>query len=84
MNFRNVKFEIRPETFSEAVGSKAQPDPETGTYQYEACTGMPVQLTREELSDYLQNKRRVVDLHLDVGINVETEGEEVIGEEFGG
>ena len=84
LNFKNVKFEIRPETFSEAVGSKAQPDPETGTYQYEACTGMPVQLTREELSDYLQNKRRVVDLHLDIGINVETEGEEVIGVEFVG
>ena len=84
LNFKNVKFEIRPETFSEAVGSKAQPDPETDTYQYEACTGMPVQLTREELSDYLQNKRRVVDLHLDIGINVETEGEEVIGVEFVG
>ena len=43
-----------------------------------------MQLTREELSDYLQNKRRVVDLHLDIGINVETEGEEVIGVEFVG
>ena len=84
LNFRNIKFIIRPETFSEAVGSKAQPDPKTGTYQYEACVGMPVQFSREELSDYLQNKRRVVDLVLDIGINVEMEGEEVIGVEFVG
>lgn len=84
LNFRNIKFIIRPETFSEAVGSKAQPDPKTGTYQYEACVGMPVQFSREELSDYLQNKRRVVDLVLDIGINVKMEGEEVIGVEFVG
>ena len=80
LDFRNIEFRVRPESFSEAIGNKTQPDPETGMYQYEPSVGMPVQFTKEELKDYLEDKRRVVEVFLDIGVNVAKD--EMIGEEY--
>ena len=42
--------------------TNAKYDKETIMYSYEVSSGMPVDFTKEELQNYLNNTRRVVDV----------------------
>ena len=78
INFKNVRIDIRPETIQEAMGN-VQPDPKTGKYRYSPSVGMLVDFTKDELTDYLRNKRRIVDVSLEIGIEIDYRENEKIG-----
>ncbi len=51
--------------------TNAEYDKETNMYSYEVSSGMPVDFTQEELQNYLNNTRRVVDIVIHFVIDVE-------------
>lgn len=50
--------------------TNAKYDKETNMYSYEVSSGMPIDFTKEELQNYLNNTRRVVDIiiHFDIEV----------------
>jgi len=57
--------------------TQAEYDKETNMYSYEISSGMPVDFTQEELQNYLNNSRRVVDIVIHFAIET---ADGVIGE----
>ena len=80
LNFRNVEIKVRPETIDEAMGQhNAKPNPETGMYRYAPSTNMEVDFTESELKQYLEDKRRIIDVILDIGVEVDADKDQRIG-----
>lgn len=70
LDFRNVKIDIHPESIVEAMGDR-QPDHMTGKYRYAPSSDMPVNFTEDELSLYLKNKRRIVNVSIEAGVEID-------------
>lgn len=81
INFRNVHVEIRPENIQDAVATdNAKYDSEKDRYRYAPSSNMPVNFTGDELSLYLKYKRRIVDVSLEAGVEIDTGDGEKIGD----
>lgn len=46
---------------------------EKGTYSYEVLGGMPVEFTKEELNQYLHDRRKVVDIVVSISMQRNSE-----------
>lgn len=78
LDFRNVMIDIHPETIAEAMGDR-QPDPMTGKYRYAPSSDMPVNFTEDELSLYLKNKRRIVNVSIEAGVEIDPDEDGNVG-----
>ena len=75
-----MEIKVRPETIDEAMGQhNAKPNPETGMYRYAPSTNMEVDFTESELKQYLEDKRRIIDVILDIGVEVDADKDQRIG-----
>lgn len=71
LDFRNAEIEVRPERIEE---TGVQPDPVSGMYRYAPSVNMPVDFTKDEFGQYLNNKRRIVNVSIEIGIEVDGDG----------
>jgi hypothetical protein len=71
LDFRNAQIEIRPERIDE---TGVKPDPQSGVYRYSPSVNMPVDFTENELGQYLNDKMRIVDVSIEIGIEVVGDG----------
>lgn len=80
LDFRNADLEIKSETLNEAIDNKeAVRNESNGKYRYAPSNGMPADFTKEELEQYLKNRRIVVTLSLEIGVEVNDSDTEYIG-----
>ena len=71
LNFRNAQIGVKPERIDE---TGVQPNPDNGMYRYAPSVNMPVDFTEQELGQYLNDKRRIVDVSIEIGIEVVGDG----------
>ena len=75
INIRNIGIDIRPETLEDINMTDAGE-----IIKYEPSKNMPVDFTREELSQYLGNKWRIVTVHAEVAVAVNSDEGHKIGD----
>lgn len=71
LDFRNAQIGVRPERIDE---TGVQQNPDNGMYRYAPSVNMPVDFTEQELGQYLNDKRRIVDVSIEIGIEVVGDG----------